>query len=314
MGSKGGFPESRVQEIKYLYYSDKDTFPWKANKQTNNKTQLFLKTWIGFHFSRSDWVSSFVFSAPRTTALKESAHSSERNEKGILGDINVRTILGDRSQLSADKALPRICRGAWKEGAVARRGSCRQSPGQEWVGSKERLWRCVLWISLPTAACFHCCFPPWPSILPAGSNGNSPFRKWIKQPEEKVRMGELRLVHPNSEFGLSYHPSSQSGQINRQAVPQTQNSYYFPMVGWESWKETVVGKPTSKKLSQKINKIIEPSLGEGGDWLGEARLREWKGTRTCHPKMCHFDIRIILSRRQLRNNRCRKSSLPSASA
>ena len=64
------------------------------------------------------------------------------------------------------------------------RGSCRQSPGQEWAGSKGRLWRCVLWISLPTAACFHCCCPPWPSISPAGSNRNSPFRKWIKQPVE----------------------------------------------------------------------------------------------------------------------------------
>lgn len=96
--------------------------------------------------------------------------------------------------------------------------------------------------------CFHCCLPPWSSILPAGNNGNSPFRKWIKQPEEKVRMGELRLVHPNSEFDLSYHPSSRSGQINRQAVPQTQNSYYFPMLGWESWKETVVGETYLKKI------------------------------------------------------------------
>lgn len=38
-----------------------------------------------------------------------------------------------------------------------------------------------------------------------------------------------------------------------------------------------------------------------------------KGNRICHLQVFHFSIRIILSRRQLKRNKCNKSSLPSSS-
>lgn len=46
--------------------------------------------------------------------------------------------------------------------------------------------------------------------------------------------------------------------------------------------------------------------------FSKSNMWKLKGIRICHPQICYFGIRIISSWRQLRINRCRNRSLPSA--
>lgn len=66
-----------------------------------------------------------------------------------------------------------------------------------------------------------------------------------------------------------------------------------------------------RKEGNKEGQEREIQKGEGEEKENKTSILAPKGIRLCHPKICHFSIRIILSRRQLRNSRCRKSSLPS---
>ena len=57
--------------------------------------------------------------------------------------INVKAILGDRSQLAANKALPRICRRGLERSGSGWRRRLAVSPRQEKAGSKGPLEVCL---------------------------------------------------------------------------------------------------------------------------------------------------------------------------